>query len=100
MWIYYPRVVGSIENHTHGLDARLALPRVLAFARQLYEEWSFDLIHAHFIYPDGVVASQIGREFGVSVITSEHAFWTPWLVEKPRSSGCRAAWNPVGDGRE
>ena len=94
MWIYYPRVVGSIEYHTHGLDARLALPRVLAFARQLYEEWPFDLIHAHFIYPDGVVASQIGRELGVPVITSEHAFWTPWLVEKPRMGSQVAAALP------
>ena len=94
MWIYYPRVVGSIEYHTHGLDARLALPRVLAFARKLYEEWPFDLIHAHFIYPDGVVASQIGRELGVPVITSEHAFWTPWLVEKPRIGSQVAAALP------
>ena len=82
--VYFPRVPGSIEFHTHGLDARLALPRVLALARRLHRERCFDLIHAHFISPDGVVASRLGRELGVPVMTSEHAFWTPWLVDQPR----------------
>ncbi|MEO8484474.1 MAG: glycosyltransferase [Acidobacteriota bacterium] len=82
--IEYPRVPGSIEYLTHGFDARLALPRVRALARRLHREQPFDLIHAHFVYPDGVVASQIGRDLGIPVMTSEHAFWTPWLVDQPR----------------
>src|SRR6476469_6695238 len=57
--IYYPRAPGSIEYHTHRFDARLALSRVRALARSSHREWPFDLSHAHFIYPDGVVASQI-----------------------------------------
>ncbi len=79
-----PRVPGSIEYLTHGVDARLALPRLRRLARRLHEERPFDLIHAHFIYPDGVVASHIGRDLGVPVMTSEHAFWTPWLEDQPR----------------
>jgi teichuronic acid biosynthesis glycosyltransferase TuaC len=82
--VYFPRVPGSIEYHTHGFDARLALPRVLALAHRLHLERPFDVIHAHFIYPDGVVASRLGRELGIPVMTSEHAFWTPWLVDQPR----------------
>jgi glycosyltransferase involved in cell wall biosynthesis len=49
----------------------------------MHRERPFDLIHAHFIYPDGVVASQIGRDLGVPVMTSEHSFWTPWLEHCP-----------------
>ena len=92
--IYYPRVPGSIEYHTHRFDARLALSRVRALARSIHREWPFDLIHAHFIYPDGVVASQIGRELGVPVMTSEHAFWLPWLVDQPNVGAQVAAALP------
>jgi teichuronic acid biosynthesis glycosyltransferase TuaC len=81
--IVFPRVPGSIEYLTHAFDARLALPFVRAGAARLHREHPFDLIHAHFIYPDGVVASQIGRELGVPVMTSEHSFWTPWLKHRP-----------------
>jgi glycosyltransferase involved in cell wall biosynthesis len=82
--IAYPRVPGSIEYLTHGFDARLAVSRLRSVATRLHRERPFDLIHAHFIYPDGVVASRIGRDLGVPVMTSEHAFWTPWLEDQPR----------------
>ena len=81
--IHFPRVAGSIEYYTHGLDSRLAFPRVLGLARSLHRERPFDVIHAHFISPDGVVASRLGREFGIPVMTSEHAPWTPWLDDQP-----------------
>jgi glycosyltransferase involved in cell wall biosynthesis len=80
--LHFPRVPGSIEYHTHGIDARLSLPIVARLVRQLHQQSPFDLIHAHFIYPDGVVASQVGQLLGVPVMTSEHAFWTPWLIEQ------------------
>lgn len=82
--VHFPRVPGSIEYLTHDRDAGLALSRVLAVARRLHEAAPFDVIHAHFIYPDGVVASHIGRELGVPVMTSEHSYWTPWLTDKRR----------------
>jgi glycosyltransferase involved in cell wall biosynthesis len=81
--LVFPRVPGSIEYLTHAYDARLALPAVRAAALRMHRERPFDLIHAHFIYPDGVVASRIGRELGVPVMTSEHSFWTPWLEDRP-----------------
>jgi teichuronic acid biosynthesis glycosyltransferase TuaC len=82
--VHLPRVPGSIEYLTHDFDAALASRAVLATARRLHAEAPFDLIHAHFIYPDGVVASRIGRELGLPVMTSEHAFWTPWLDDRRR----------------
>ena len=81
--VHFPRVPGSIEYFTHGFDARLSFPTVVARARQLHRQRPFDLIHAHFIYPDGVVAGRIGAALGIPVMTSEHAFWTPWLADKP-----------------
>jgi hypothetical protein len=91
---YFPRVAGSVEYHTHVLDAGLAFARVLALASRLHQERPFDLIHAHFIYPDGVVASRLGRELGVPVMTTEHAFWTPWLVDQPRVGRAGTAGDP------
>jgi teichuronic acid biosynthesis glycosyltransferase TuaC len=82
--LYFPRVPGSIEYHTQAIDARLAFPFVLRLARRLHQERLFDLIHAHFIYPDGAVASRLGSELGVPVMTSEHALWTPWLTDQTR----------------
>ena len=68
---------------------------MLAFARRLHQEWPFDLIHAHFIYPDGVVASQIGRELGVPVMTSEHAFLGhPGWLDQPKIGAQVAAALP------
>ena len=81
--IIFPRVPGSIEYKTHDYDARLAYPFVRAAALRLHREKPFDLIHAHFIYPDGVVASRLGHELGIPVMTSEHSFWTPWLEDRP-----------------
>jgi glycosyltransferase involved in cell wall biosynthesis len=82
--VHAPRVAGSIEYHTHALDARLARRRVQALAHALHRESPFDLIHAHFVYPDGVVAAALGQQLGIPVMTSEHAFWRPWLVDQPR----------------
>jgi teichuronic acid biosynthesis glycosyltransferase TuaC len=81
---YFPRVAGSIEYYTHGIDARLADAAVRRLAQRLHRDNPVNVIHAHFIYPDGVVASRIGRDLGVPVMTSEHAFWRPWLADQPR----------------
>jgi glycosyltransferase involved in cell wall biosynthesis len=82
--VHFPRVPGSIDLHTHGVDARLAAANVRALAHRLHRERPFDLIHAHFIYPDGVLASRIGQDLGAPVMTTEHSFWTPWLIDRPR----------------
>jgi len=92
--IFFPRVPGSVEYLTHRFDARFAFPRILTLARRLHDERPFDLIHAHFIYPDGVVASRLGQALGIPVMTSEHSFWTPWLVDQPKVGAQVAAALP------
>ncbi len=81
--VFYPRVPAGLVHLTHPFDARLALPRVRKLVRRLHAEERIDLIHAHFIYPDGVIAAQIGRELGIPVVTTEHANWRPWLDDEP-----------------
>ena len=82
---HFPRVPGGLLHFTHSLDARLALPAVLKLVRQLHAERPFHLIHAHFIYPEGVIATKIGRELGIPVVITEHANWTPWLDNERRT---------------
>jgi glycosyltransferase involved in cell wall biosynthesis len=49
----------------------------------LHRRFPFDLIHAHFTYPDGVVACLLGRKYGVPVVITEHSLWLPWMEQYP-----------------
>ena len=81
--VWHPAVLGGVTHHLHPVEARLGFPRIRRLADRLHAEQSFDLIHAHFVYPDGVVAARLGRRYGIPVVTTEHAFWRPWLDRYP-----------------
>src|SRR5713226_4678167 len=77
--VFHPRyLVGpgytlrSVEWATYYLAVRRQ-------ADQLRREFPFDLIHAHFTYPDGCAAVRLGRRFQVPVIITEHVPWGPWM---------------------
>jgi glycosyltransferase involved in cell wall biosynthesis len=53
-----------------------AVSRVVS---RLRTSFKFDVIHAHFSYPDGWVAARLGRRFSVPVVITEHAPWRPWM---------------------
>lgn len=82
--VLHPRVWGGLVHSTHGIDAALAWRAVRTAARRLHAQRAIDVIHAHFIYPDGVLAARLGRELGIPVVTTEHANWRPWLDDAPR----------------
>jgi glycosyltransferase involved in cell wall biosynthesis len=65
------------------LEAALLAAPVRREAERLRREEPFDLLHAHFVFPEGVVAAELGRRWGVPVVVSEHANWRPWLDEWP-----------------
>ncbi len=48
----------------------------------LRERFPFDVIHAHFIYPDGVVAERLARRYSVPFVVSEHAPWRGWFSRR------------------
>jgi glycosyltransferase involved in cell wall biosynthesis len=50
---------------------------------KLHGESPFDLIHAHFVYPDGVAAVRLGKELRIPVAITEHARWKPWMDHFP-----------------
>jgi glycosyltransferase involved in cell wall biosynthesis len=77
--VHHPRVAAGPGQMLHAFDARLAYPTLRKAIVALHRAEPFDLIHAHFIYPEGVIASRIGTELGIPVVSSEHAMWRPWL---------------------
>jgi glycosyltransferase involved in cell wall biosynthesis len=81
--VYRPRIPTGPGQLLHALDAMLAYPLVRRAIMALHKTTPFDVIHAHFIYPEGVIAARIGAELGVPVVSSEHAMWRPWLDRHP-----------------
>lgn len=82
--VWHPRTPAGLTYYSHAFDADLELPILRRIATRLHGERPFDLIHAHFMYPDGVVASRLGRELGIPVITTEHTYWRVWKAQRGR----------------
>jgi glycosyltransferase involved in cell wall biosynthesis len=81
--VYHPRVPAGPGQLLHAFDVSLAYATLRRRILSLHGAARFDLIHAHFIYPEGVIASRIGAEVGIPVVSSEHAMWRPWLDQYP-----------------
>ena len=77
--VSHPRFLAGPGNLLRPIDPLLFGATVIPFVRWLRRDFPFDLIHAHFTFPDGVVASAVGRLFHVPTIVTEHAPWYPWI---------------------
>jgi teichuronic acid biosynthesis glycosyltransferase TuaC len=82
--VFHPRIVIPPGVMLHGLEGWPYYLRALRLADKLRREFPFDLIHAHFVYPDGWVAAKLGQRYGVPVIITEQAAWRPWMDNHPR----------------
>jgi glycosyltransferase involved in cell wall biosynthesis len=54
---------------------------------RLHERFPFDLIHAHFTWPDGVVGARLAARYGVPLVITEQAPWRPWFDDDLRARG-------------
>lgn len=82
--VLHPRFITGPGYSTHNLESHLYYLGVSKTVDQLWKEKPFDLIHAHFIYPDGAVGAQLAERYKVPLVITEHAFWQPWLDQYPR----------------
>jgi glycosyltransferase involved in cell wall biosynthesis len=75
----------NFESATYHLAVRRLVGR-------LRRRFPFDLVHAHFAYPDGVVAARIARRYGVPLVITEQVPWRPWMDDYPlvRRQGLQA----------
>ncbi|MBA2670104.1 MAG: glycosyltransferase [Gemmatimonadetes bacterium] len=81
--VYHPRVPVGPGTLLLSLEARLAYPFLRRVVDRLHREHRFSLIHAHFIYPDGVIAARLSRRYSIPVITTEQSVWGPAFSRYP-----------------
>lgn len=89
----HPRFLLGPGYSTHSIESLLYLAGVSACVRRLRRDFPFDVIHAHFAYPDGVVAAHLGRKYRVPVVITEQNIWGPWMNQY--ASVCRRAIDAV-----
>jgi glycosyltransferase involved in cell wall biosynthesis len=89
--VFHPRFALGPGYSTHQIEWMLYYAGVFRTVKRIHRDFPFDLIHAHFTYPDGVVAAHLGRRYGVPVVITEQNPWGPWMNEYP-SVRERAIW--------
>jgi hypothetical protein len=62
--VYHPRYLG-LPRYGRALDAIAYAARMLPLLKRLRRRFSFDLIDAHFSYPDGVAGVLLGGSSAV-----------------------------------
>ncbi len=77
--VYHPRFALGPGQTTQCIEHRTYERAVRPLVDRLRGEFPFDLIHAHFVYADGVVASRLARRYGVPFVVTDQAPWIPWL---------------------
>jgi teichuronic acid biosynthesis glycosyltransferase TuaC len=81
--VWRPRFLAGPGYSLYNLEASAVYWSVRPRLPRLRREFPFDLIHAGFTYPDGVVAARLGSRYRVPVVITEHASWRPWMDEYP-----------------
>jgi glycosyltransferase involved in cell wall biosynthesis len=82
--IFHPRILIPPGSFLHGVEGWPYYLRLLPLVKKLRRDFPFDIIHAHFTYPDGWVAAKLGQRYGVPVIITEQAAWRPWMDNSAR----------------
>jgi glycosyltransferase involved in cell wall biosynthesis len=77
--VFHPRFLVPFGSRFQGLEGFAYYAAVAPLVRRIRRTFPFDLIHAHFTFPDGWVAAKLGRRYGVPVIITEQAMWGPWM---------------------
>lgn len=80
--VLHPRFLVGPGTTLYALEASAYYRGVVDEADRLHQERPFDLVHAHFIYPDGAVAHRLASRWGIPFVVTEHAPWTGWLERR------------------
>lgn len=82
--VLHPRFLIGPGYSLHSFEAQAYYWGVRHAIDKLRHKFSFDVIHAHCVYPDGVVAARLGQRYGIPVVITEHSLWHPWLDHYPQ----------------
>jgi len=78
--VYHPRFPIGPGTTTKALEPVAYRFGIARLVRTLSREARFDLIHAHFAFPDGVVARALSRSLRIPYVITEHAPWHSWWL--------------------
>ena len=74
------------------LAPTLMMLSLLPYLRRLRDSYPFDVIDAHFLYPDGVAAVALGRVLGVPVMVTARgndlSLYPQWLIPRLQLRWC------------
>jgi glycosyltransferase involved in cell wall biosynthesis len=82
--VHHPRLLIGPGSSLRSLEATLYYSSVRRMLARLHSRHEFDLVHAHFTYPDGVVGARVARWLGLPLVITEQAPWGPWVDESRR----------------
>ncbi len=82
--VFHPRFLTGPGYSTYNFESSSYYWSILRQVDRLREEFPFEMIHAYFGYPDGVVAAKLAARYNVPFIITEQASWIPWMNNYPR----------------
>jgi teichuronic acid biosynthesis glycosyltransferase TuaC len=93
-----PRFPTGPGRSTYVFESRAYQFGIHGTVDRLRKRFSFDLIHAHFVYPEGAAAHRLSRRYGIPFVISEHAPWTrEWFARRTVRLKSVAAGRAAGE---
>jgi len=90
--VFYPRFLVGPGRSLYITEALSYFMGIRHTVGKIYNSFPFNLIHAHFTFPDGVVAAWLGHHYKIPVIITEHAPWKPNWMDKNTMVRWQAIW--------
>lgn len=85
--VHHPRYV-VLPKIGMNIAPNLMFTSICRFVKRLHERHNFDVLDGHFLYPDGVVATRLGRMLGIPVMNtargSDVSLYTQYRVPRRR----------------
>jgi len=83
--VFHPKFLTGPGNSAYNFEACTYYWSIRRHVDRLRREFPFNLVHANFGYPDGVVAARLARRYNVPFLITEHASWLPWMNDYPKA---------------
>lgn len=90
--VYYPRYTSPPKQGFHGLWGFFAYPFMIKLLRDLHNRYHFDLIHAHYASPCGVIALLARRWMKIPVVVSVHGMDVTYTAKQNALSKAVIRW--------
>lgn len=91
--VYYPRYTSTPKQIVHGAWGFFAYPALVRQLKQLHRENNFDIVHAHYASPCGVIALLAQKWMKVPVVVSVHGMDVTWTALRDPISSLAVRWS-------